>query len=102
MPESWGGCARSDRQLGSAKHSAGMGTMLGCGLDGANIGRAVHSGPAGRRLDSELGYFKLMVAHQKDHLPAQLWSPLGSCEVGRGEVGFCSFLRTSVTSSERV
>lgn len=57
---------------------------------------------SGERLDSELGYFKLMVAHQKDHLPAQLLSPPGSCEAGRGEVGFCSFLRTSATSSERV
>ena len=55
--------------------------------------QAAQSGPLGRRLDSELGYFKLTVAHQKGHLPAQLLLPLGSCEGGRGEMGFCSFFQ---------
>ena len=55
----------------------------------AQAGRRV-AGAVGR-LPQSLGYFKLTVAYQKGHLPAQLLLPLGSCEGGRGSAGFRIF-----------
>ena len=52
---------------------------------GCRVARAVG------RLPHSLGYFKLTVAYQKGHLPAQLLLPLGSCEGGRGSAGFQIF-----------